>query len=162
MPIPNSTFTRALTLLALLFIVACSPEQRAESSYEIGGTQAERIAAISSQLSKHAPLSSPLLDAHFVEDKKGDGQFGPSDFLAFYALTVVPVDLEKWRSTLPALEEQNRKPKYVSPKKPCSWWLTQDEFLGLMFYSPKSLTGRSHGWVGIAPDGRVYIFAFTM
>jgi len=153
---------KPLALLLLCSMVACSPKRPAESAHEITGTQAERIAAVSQLVSKHAALPSALLDAHFVEQQTGDGQLGPSDFAAFYALTVAPADLAAWRSTLPTIEGQNTPPKYVTPKQPHSWWLTHDDFLSLTFYSPKSVTGRSNGWVGIAPDGRVFVYAFTM
>ncbi len=42
------------------------------------------------------------------------------------------------------------------------WWVTRDAFPDLEFYSPKLLTGRSNGWVGIAPDGNIFVYAFTM
>ncbi len=126
------------------------------------GTQAERVAAVSKLLSKRGPLPGPLLDAHFVEEQTGDGVLGPSDFAAFYALTVAPADLAAWRAALPTIEAQNTTPQYPTPKQPLSWWLTHDDFLKLTFYSPKSLTGRSNGWVGIAPDGRIFAYAFTM
>jgi hypothetical protein len=153
---------KILALLLLCSMTACSPKRPAESSREIRGTQAERVAAVSPLIGKHAPLPSLILDAHFVEDQTGDGQLGPSDFAAFYTLTVAPADLAAWRSALPTIEGQNTPPKYVTPKQPRSWWLTHDDFLGLTFYSPKSLTGRSNGWVGIAPDGRIFMYAFTM
>ena len=141
-------------------MTACSPKGPAEASHEINGAQAERVAAVSALLSKRAPLPSPMVDAHFVEEQTGDGQLGPSDFAAFYALTVAPADLAAWRSALP--EAQNSPPQYVAPKQARPWWLTEDDFRGLTFYSPKSLTGRSNGWVGIAPDGRIFVYAFTM
>ena len=153
---------KTLALLLFCSMTACSPKRPAESSREIRGTQAERVAAVSPLIGKHAPLPSPILDAHFVEEQTGDGQLGPSDFAAFYTLTVAPADLAAWRSALPTIEAQNTPPKYITPKQPRSWWLTHDDFLGLTFYSPKSLTGRSNGWVGIAPDGRIFMYAFTM
>jgi hypothetical protein len=153
---------KTLALLFLCSMAACSPKRPAESSHEITGTQAERIAAVSQLVSKLAPLPSPILDAHFVEQQTGDGQLGPSDFAAFYALTVAPADLAAWGSALAAIEAQNTPPKYATPKQPLPWWLTHDNFLRLTFYSPKSLTGRSNGWVGIAADGRIFVYAFTM
>ena len=158
----SHTPMKTLALLLLLSLAACSPKRPAESSHEIGGTQAERVAAASPLISKRAPLPSAILDAHFVEEQTGDGRLGPSDFAAFYALTVAPADLAAWRSALPTIEAQNTPPMYVTPKQPRSWWLTHDDFVGLTFYSPKSLTGRSNGWVGIAPDGRLFVHAFTM
>jgi hypothetical protein len=152
---------KTLALLLLCSMAACSPKRPAEASHEISGTQAERVAAVSPLLGKRAPLPSPVLDAHFVEEQTGDGQLGPSDFAAFYALTVAPADLAAWRSALPTIEPQNTPPKYVAPKQPRPWWLAHDDFLSLTFYSPKSLTGRSNGWVGIAPDGRIFVYAFT-
>jgi hypothetical protein len=162
-PILNDrTPMRTLTLLLLCSMTACGPKRPAETSREISGTQAERVASVSSLISKRAPLPSPILDAHFAEEQTGDGQLGPSDFTAFYALSVAPADLAAWRSALPTIEAQNTPPKYITPKQPLPWWLTQNDFLGLTFYSPKSLTGRSNGWVGIAPDGRIFAYAFTM
>ena len=158
----SPTLMKTLALLLLCSMGACSPKRPAESSREISGTQAERIAAVSKLVSKLAPMPSPLLDAHFVEQQTGDGRLGPSDFAAFYALTVAPADLAAWRSALRPIEAQNTPPKYVAPKQPLPWWLTHDGFLGLTFYSPESLTGRSNGWVGIAPDGKIFVYAFTM
>ena len=153
---------KPLALLLLCLMAACSPKRHADSSHEIAGTRAERIAAVSQLVSKLAPLPSPLLDAHFVEQQMGDGQLGPSDFAAFYALAVAPADLAAWRSALPPIQAPNTPPKYAAPKQPLAWWLSHDDFLRLKFYSPKSLTGRSNGWVGIAPDGRIFVYAFTM
>jgi len=153
---------KTLALLLFCSVTACSPKRPVESSREISGTQAERVAAVSPLISKLAKLPSPILDAHFVEQQTGDGQLGPSDFAAFYVLIVAPADLAAWRSALPAIEAQNTTPKYVAPKQPHPWWLTHDDFLNLTFYSPKSLAGRSNGWVGIAPDGRIFVYAFTM
>lgn len=154
---------KTLALLFLCVMAACTPKRPVESSREIKGTQAERIAAVSQLISKLAPLPSPLLDAHFVEQQTGDGQLGPSDFTAFYALTVAPADLPAWRSALPKIQAPNTPPKYAAPKQSLPWWLTQDDFLRLTFYNPKSLTGRTNGWVGIAPDsGKIFVYAFTM
>jgi hypothetical protein len=153
---------KTLVLLLLCSMAACSPKRPAESTREIGGTQAQRVAAVSQLVSKHAPLPSPLLDAHFVEQQTGDGQLGPSDFFAFYALTVAPADLAAWRSALPPITAPKTSLNYASPKQPQSWWLTQEDFRRLEFYSPKSLTGRSNGWVGIAPDGRIFVYAFKI
>ena len=158
----SRTCVTTLALLLLFLMIAQTPKRSAESSHEVTGTRAERIAAVSQLISKNS-LPSPLLDAHFVEQQIGDNQFGPADFTAFYALSVSPADLAAWRSALPALEAPNAPPEYASPKQPVSWWLTSDDFLKLIFYSPESLTGRSNGWVGIAPEsGKIFVYAFTM
>jgi hypothetical protein len=143
-------------------MAACGPRQSAESSREVAGTQAQRVAAVSKLITRHSPLPSPLLEAHFVEQQTGDGRLGPSDFASFCALSVGPADLAAWRAALAPLEAQNAPPKYVAPKQALSWWLTHDDFLRLVFYSPKSLTGRVNGWVGVAPDGKIYVYSFTM
>jgi hypothetical protein len=153
---------KTIALLLLCLMAACTPNRPLESSHEITGTQSERIAAMSQLVSKLTPLPSPLLDAYFVEQQIGDGQYGPSDFTAFYALTVAPADLGAWRSALPKIQTSNMLPKYVVPKQQSPWWLTRDEFFKLTFYSPKSLTGRSNGWVGIAPNGKIFVYTFTM
>lgn len=153
---------KMLTLSLVCTMAACSPKRPAESSHGISGTKLERVNAVSLLISRLTPLPSPVLDAQFVEQQTGDGQLGPSDFAAFYALTVPPSDLAKWHSALPAIEPHNTPPKYVTLMQPHSWWLIPDDFSTLKFYSPKALTGRSNGWVGIAPDGRIFVYAFTM
>lgn len=153
---------KSLALILLCALAACTPKGPAESSREISGTQAERVAAITKIISRNTALPSSMLDAHFVEQQTGDNQLGPADFAAFCAITVAPADLPAWQSALSAIEPQNKPPKYFTPKQPASWWLTADDFGTLKFYSPKSLTGRINGWVGITPDGRIFAYTFTM
>jgi len=150
---------------ALLFclMTACKPRPPAESVYAITGSQAERIKAISTIISKHTALPSPLLDANFLEEQIGDGHLGPSDFHAFYVLTVAPVDIPAWDKLLTPLQPLDSPPNYVGPKQSSTWWLNFDTFPRLKFYSPQKLTGRIHGWVGFVPeDGKIYIHTYTM
>ena len=152
---------KMLVWLSLCCTSACTPtpERPAESSREITGTQAERVASVSQLLSGTSALPSPLADAHFLERQIGDGEFGPSDYVWFGVLTVAPADLAAWRS---ALQPLAIVPEYTTPKQRTPWWLSRNDFLRLEFYDPMSLTGRSNGWIGIAPDGRVFVHAFTM
>lgn len=146
----------AATCLLACLLAACTPERSA--THEVSGTQGERVAAVTRIIRKNAPLPSALSDAHFVEEQTGDGQLGPSDFRAFYALTVPVADLGAWRSALPATATP---PEFVAPRSAHPWWLSAEDLPNLTFYSPQPLTGRSNGWVGIAPDGRIFIFTFT-
>jgi hypothetical protein len=161
-----TTFMKTLALLLLCTAAACSPKPP-ESSQTIDGTTLERVAVISKLLSKTAPLPSSLLDAHFVEEQTGDGRLGPSDFKAFYALTVAPADLPAWRAALSESKTWNRFAndediRRAAPKKAQPWWVSVADLGTLEFYSPQSLTGRFNGWVGIAPDGRIFVYSFTM
>jgi hypothetical protein len=52
--------------------------------------------------------------------------------------------------------------KRASPKKAQPWWVSEEDLGALEFYSPDSLTGRSNGWVGVAPDGRIFVYSFSM
>ncbi len=147
-------------------MAACSPKP-SESSQKIDGTTTERVAAVSKLLSKTAPLPSSLLDAHFFEEQTGDGRLGPSDFKAFYALTVAPADLPAWRAALSKSKTWNHfsndeEIKRAAPKKAQLWWVSGADLGALELYSPHSLTGRANGWVGIAPDGRIFVYTFTM
>jgi len=144
-------------------LVACDSKR----SHEVTGTQAERVAAVSKLLSKTALLPSSLLDAHFVEEQTGDGILGPSDFNAFCALTVAPADLPAWRVALSKVQTWNHfsndeEIKRAAPKKAQPWWVKGADLSALEFYSPYSLSGRPNGWVGIAPDGRIFVYSFTM
>ncbi len=149
-------------LLLIGLLGACSPKKAAESAEAVTGTQTERVAIVSRILSNHSPLPGPLIDGNFLQEKIGDGNLGPSDITTFCAVKVDPANLPAWRAALKPLESHNTHPKYVAPKKPESWWLTASEFGGLEFFSSKDLTGRVNGWLGIAPDGRIFIYSFTM
>ncbi|MCP9886210.1 hypothetical protein KBY97_13910 [Synechococcus sp. ATX 2A4] len=154
-------------ILCLLGALAACSLQAPQSFQTIDGSTADRVAAISKLLSRTAPLPSSLLDAHFFEQQTGDGRLGPSDFEAFYALTVAPAHLPAWRAALSPLKPWNHfsndddiKRAAPSPSQP--WWLSEDDLSFLEFYSPQSLTGRANGWVGLAPDGRIFVYAFTL
>jgi len=157
---------KTLALLILCAMTACS-KKPAESSREIDGTTVERVAAISKLLSKKVPLPSSLLDAHFVEEQIGDGRLGPSDFKAFCALTVSAADLPAWKAALSksttwGLSSSDGAIKRAAPKNAQPWWVSEGDLDALEFYSPHSLTGRANGWIGIAPDGRIFVYTFTM
>lgn len=154
--------TKSISLVLIGLLGACSPRKAAESNKDINGTQAERVASVSKILSSHSALPGPLVDANFLEEQTGDGSLGPSDFASFCALKVDPASLPAWRAALKPLEAQNTPAKYVAPKKPEPWWLSTADFGGLEFFSAKDLTGRVNGWLGIAPDGRIFIHSFTM
>jgi hypothetical protein len=148
-------------------MISCDRKEVPVSSYEAGGEQADRVAAISKLLSKAGPLPAPILDGHFVEEETGDGMLGPSDFKAFYALTVAPADLPAWKTALAKSKPANtfsnaEEIKRAAPKKAQPWWVNADEVGNLEFFSPQSLTGNANGWAGIAPDGRIFVYVFTM
>ena len=154
--------TRSLTLLLIGQLGACSPKKASESAEAVSGTQTERVTIVSRILSTHSPLPGPLVDGNFLQEKTGDGNLGPSEIAIFCAVKVDPANLTAWRAVLKPLEPQNTPAKYVAPKKPESWWLTAADFGGLEFFSAKDLTGRVNGWVGIAPDGRIFVYSFSM
>jgi len=154
--------TKSFSLLLIGLLGACSPKKSAESAEEVTGTQTERVAIVSRILSNVSPLPGVLVDGNFLQEKTGDGSLGPSDITTFCAVKVDPANLPAWRAALKPLEPHNSPAKYVAPKKPESWWLTAADFGGLEYFSSKDLTGRVNGWVGIAPDGRIFIYSFTM
>jgi hypothetical protein len=154
-------------LLLLLLLAGCSPKTAAHASGELAGTQAERVAAVSKWLGRHCPLPSPLLDAHFMKEQNGDGRLGPSDVKTFYAITVRPTDLPAWKTALSQSKPWNRfsnddEIKRAAPTKAQPWWVNGADLSQLEFFSPYLLTGRANGWTGIAPDGRIFVFSFTM
>ena len=151
-----------LALFLICSMAACSPKRPAESSHEITGTQTARVAAVTKIVTTHSQLPSPLLDANFVEERTGDGNLGPSDFRSFAVLSVAPADLPAWRTALTPLEAHNIPPAYAALKHTLPWWLPAADFSGLEFHSPKSLTGRPNGWVGIAPNGKIFVYSFTL
>jgi hypothetical protein len=140
-----------------------------EPTQEVGGTQTERVAVIKQLLTKSAALPGPLVDARCVQETTGDGGFvpGPSDIKKFYALKVAPADLPAWRAALAKSKPANTfsnddEIKRAAPKKAKPWWVSAADLPKLEYFSPHSLTGNANGWVGIAPDGRIFIHVFTL
>jgi hypothetical protein len=157
----------AMGVLLALSITACGQKNAQTSAQEAVGTKAERVAQTTKLLSNSAPLPGPILDAQFVEEKTGDGRLGPSDFKTFYALTVAPADLPAWKAALSKSKPANKfsnedEIKRAAPKMKQPWWVSGTEVGKLEFFSPHSLTGNANGWVGTAPDGRIFIHVFTM
>jgi hypothetical protein len=158
---------RVIGVLLACALTACDSKEVRASTREVEGSEAERVAVISKMIGGTAPLPTQVLDAHFVEEQTGDGRLGPSEFAAFYALTVAPADLPAWRAALSQSKTWNHFAndeviKRAAPKKVRPWWVSGADLGRLEFHSPHSLTGRANGWVGIAPDGRIFIYTFTL
>ncbi len=155
---------------ALLLITACRPQAAQESGIEISASPTatkqtaaqERVELISRRLSGSGKLPSVPVDAQFLEEKLGDGTLGPSDFFAFYALRVPVADLPAWRAALAASPVRKGPAAYAAPKAPTAWWLPSADFGKLDLFGAKPLTGLVNGWVGLAPDGRIFIYAFKI
>ncbi len=170
--IPNlrlgrSTLAGASGIVFAFSMTACGQKNARIATHEVDGSQAQRVTEITKMLSRSAPLPGPLLDAHFVEEKTGDGRLGPSDFKSFYALTVAVADLPAWKAALSKSKPANTfsndaEIKRAAPAKAEPWWVNSADVGTLEFHSPQSLTGNANGWVGIAADGKIYIHVFTM
>ena len=170
--VPPRTLRAACLVAAasLLLVASCRPRAAQVSVTEISAsptatkptTVQERVEIITKQLSRNGKLPGVLLDAQFLQEKVGDGVLGPSDYFAFYALTVPVADLPAWRAALAAAPVVKGAPGYAAPKAPTPWWLQPAEFGKLELFDSKPLTGNVNGWVGLAPDGRIFIYAFTI
>lgn len=151
-----------LIIVACLFALAgCRTSSTPDSSvYEVTDSHTERVAVVSAIIAKHVAIPTAILDAYFVEEQIGDGELGPSDYRAFYAVEVAPQEISQWTQLLTPLD---MRPQYVAPAQLRDWWVPRDTFTSLQFYQPDLLTGRIHGWIGISQQtGRMYIFTFTM
>jgi hypothetical protein len=150
------------TIIVCLFtITACSMSSVPKSSvHETTGSITERVAGVSTIITKNKVPPTIILDAHFVEEQTGDGVLGSSDFRAFYFIEVAPQDVSQWTQILTPL---GAAADYDAPAQPRDWWISRDTFASLQFYKPDILTGRVQGWIGVSPQtGRIYIFTFTM
>jgi hypothetical protein len=154
--------------LSLIALASCnggsSPKPAASrlaanQVYEATGNSQQRIKTISAIITKHRSLPTAIADAHFLEERIGDGELGPSDYRDFYVVDVATQDIEQWSQGLIPLQEV---PEYVEPPQPRNWWIDRDAFTSLQFYEPTPLTGRSTGWIAISRQiGKIYIFTFT-
>jgi hypothetical protein len=160
---------RRLIIVGTILLTACNRPISSPSAtstqpkvFEVTGNQDLRIARVSAILAKHVVVPTTILDAHFIEEQIGDGYLGPSDFRSFSAMKIAPKDVDKW-SKLPKLTSIAKKPEYAQPRQARTWWISSADFDSLQFYEPRSLTGRSNGWIGIDREtGFIYIFSFTM
>lgn len=151
----------AIFLVACLSLLAGCGDSTApvRSVHEITGSASERVAAVSAVIGHSKAPPTSILDARLVEEKIGDGVFGPSDFWTFYVIEVAPRDVPQWTRMLVPLEAI---PEYAAPEQPRDWWIARDAFGALQFYKPDALTGRSNGWIGVSQStGRIYFFTFT-
>lgn len=123
---------------------------------------ANRVTKIETQLSRGMKLPGKVLAAEFVQEQAGDGLLGPSDFKAFYALKVPVSELPAWEAALAATPVVNSSGGYAKPKVAQPWWVSEADFKTLKLHGPKNLTGWFNGWVGLSPDGRIFIYSFTM
>lgn len=155
---------RIFLLLLVCLLGACRPARGPQwSVFELTGTKEERVKIMMAMITKRTPLPGPLLDASFLEEKIGDGVLGPSDFREFYVLTVAPDDVPAWTKLIASLKTPELRPEYAEPKQRPDWWLDPGSFPALKLVSPQKITGRIHGWAGIAPaEGKIYIYSFTM
>jgi hypothetical protein len=151
-------------LILACVLVSCTPNRTSDRTTEISfievtGDQATRVERITEMLAQQEPLPTPLRDAHFVEEKIGDGELGPADYRAFVALTVAPDQVVAWLALLTPLDQT---PDYAEPGQPYEWWIDEKRFASMHFYAPDPLTNRANGWVAIdTVRGQIYVYSFT-
>src|SRR5688572_24882572 len=134
--------TTKYILIVCLLLVSCTPTRPAEISYfEVVGNQARRVEVVTAMLAKLHALPTPIVDAQFVEEKIGDDELGPADYRAFTLLEIAPENVAAWQDILIPLETT---PGHAAPSQPTSWWVDEDAFASLQFYTPDTLTGRTN------------------
>ena len=130
---------------------------------EVTGSVAERIATVSRMLSPLPPIAVAMLDANAFVVQRGDGEFGPSDFTSYAAITVAATDLPAWSAALGAAAPPDSAPEYVAPDSVLAWWVPNAEFTQLEFYFESNTTARDRGWVAVdRRRNRIYVYSFTM
>lgn len=152
-----------LATIGSILITACQPGFSTKSApvtvSEIEGSKAERIETITQLLVTQEPLPSPLNNAYFLEEKIGDNQLGPSDYVSSGMLEIKPNDLPAWRGKLLPLKVQ---PDYVAPQTSPEWLVKADDYSSLESFKLRPYTQRIHGWIGIDPKtSKIYIYTFT-
>lgn len=122
---------------------------------EIQGNRAERITKIMQVVDKSGKLKQTVKDAYLIEKQLGDGYFGSSDYVCFITLEIEKSAIPTWRKLSPQLKENNN---YAAPPKPVSWWVSEQEFKKLELFN--SIIS-PNGWMGVSPQGKVYIYRYT-
>ena len=147
-------------LLSLLCVsLGCDPGSQTKS-HAVPGGPAARIAAVQRIIQRSGQLPGTIQQAEIVEEQRGDGVLGPSDFTTFIRIEVNAADIGKWKA---ALQRAREKKDFVTPHDPVKWWLSKEDFDKLELYEPKSLFGRTNGWVGFSSDQKtIYVVTYTM
>ncbi len=123
------------------------------------GSRTERIEFIQRVIRKSGAVPSAIKDIHYLEEQKGDGDLGPSDFYFFVRIEIDPANAEKWRKAMkrPPLFEE-----YAQPRNTTAWWVSGKAFHDLILYRTEDLFGRNLGWIGMSADGStIYVYTFT-
>jgi len=125
-------------------------------SYPVTELQGDTVVRI---LAKVRALPSPVLEAHVLERRLGDGELGPSDARTWWCLRVRSQDVAAWESGLEPLTDSV---KFEAPDPSRPWWVGRAAFDSMRLYRPGPVTGALHGWLGITPSGTIAIGTFTM
>ena len=136
---------------------AADPQKRAQ----LLEAAAERIDAINRIIQRNAKVPSKILEADFVENKKGDGFLGPSDFFFYARIKVAKEDLLEWTKGLK--KPYNNSTSYSAPPQKEKWWISEKDFKKLKLYETKKYFGRFNGWIGFDEStGYLYVHTFTL
>lgn len=140
-----------LPILALGLLQGCTESEK-PTSFEIEGTQTERVAEATAILEKYGTPPGPLVDAHMAEEVKDTAYSrtpGPTDVYAVGVLIVRPEDLDQWKAYLADSPESGDADRY-RPIHSYQWFPSEAELsAGTMFRGPVFI-GRSVGWVVVS------------
>ena len=152
---------RILIMITVLVAFGCSRSTAPKlTTRALADTPSDRVDVMVKVIEKHAPLPGLIRSVEGLEEQIGSGRIGPSDFRFFARIGVQKEDISSWKSAAGA---KLSSAAYEAPQSSPSWWLSEDEFKGVTLYSPKTLFGRSNGWIGFsADDETLYVMTFTM
>ena len=139
----------------------CHPTGTKEFTLTEEASASERILSMTGIIGRNADVPSEILEANYVEYKKGDGVLGPSDFSFYARIRVDKNDLPKWSKELKP--PYNNTTEYSVPKEEKVWWLPEADFQKLKLFEAKKYFARFNGWMAVdEATGYIYIHTFTM
>jgi hypothetical protein len=120
-------------------------------------SSASRGEAAAREMASRLGLSTSVAVGEQVEERIGDGKFGPSDVVTYTVLSVAAGELLAWA---PKAARLTGRPVYRAPKA-LPDWIGRSDFEMLEFYDASDLFPRT-GWVGVARGrGKVYVMTMT-
>ena len=152
---------RILTMITAVVAFGCSRSTGPKLTvHALADTPEDRVGVMVKMIERHAPLPGPIRSVEALEEQIGDGGLGPSDFRFFAKIVVQKEDVASWKS---AAGPELSSGTYEAPQSAPLWWLAEGDFDGVTLHSPKTLFGRSNGWIGFSPDEQtIYVMTFTM
>lgn len=143
----------------VLVCLGCDQASGVTSQVRVGGPAAEIIG----EKLVDAKLMRSIKGTYLIEEKRGDGQLGPSDYELFVRIDIDPSQAQAWRAHLKPQATGEPLAQFKRPRYEVDWWPKESPLsTARAVGGPTLWKGARHGWAALTPEGnRVYLYSYT-